>query len=99
MVTAKKMLKIIDIGLQIGRDFDVPVMINQWGIETDVTQGKTTYLNDMLTLMDEKGLHWTDWEWRNWGGTNAFGIIHNLTNKSVVVDNTQIEVFQEYIGG
>lgn len=50
--------------LRIGREYGVPVLLDQWGVQRGVA-GRIEYLRDMLSLLDEHGMHWTYWQWRH----------------------------------
>ena len=50
--------------LHLGRTQDVPLLMDQWGVQRGVP-GRLTYLKDMLSLLEQHSVHWIYWQWRH----------------------------------
>ena len=48
--------------------YDVPVWVDQWGLDAGASDGdasRAAYLDDLLALLGDGGVHWTYWIWRS----------------------------------
>ena len=48
--------------------YDVPVWVDQWGLDAGASDGdasRAAYLDDVLALLGDGGVHWTYWIWRS----------------------------------
>lgn len=64
--------------VEFAKEFNVPVWIDQWGVAGGAGGGpeaQSAYLNDVLSLFDDHGLHWSYWIYRRpqgvWSGSSC----------------------------
>ena len=74
--------------------YNKPIYIDQWGIWYNQTD-YLTYVNDLLSLMADKNVGSTNWQWRTWKLYN-YGIFHNESDGQSFFDENEIKVFQKY---
>eukprot|EP01084_Bolivina_argentea_P280688 480066_1 len=88
--------KALNVGIKLRETNNIPILINQCRLHYN-TPNRLSYVNDIVSLMQQKNIHWTYWQWRNYK-LDCDGLIHNLSNGSVVTDMQQIQVLQQYLG-
>ena len=86
--------------LRIAKTNGVPVIIDQWGVQRGAV-GRLEYLQDVLSLLEEHGVHWIYWQWRH-RSDRPFALIHMDDDgdswKEPRVDLTFVSAFASVLG-
>lgn len=75
-------------------EYNVPVYVNQWGVERQVPEnhGRLDYFRDLVSLFTEYGIHSSYWIWKYDGSDyswNGYEMVHNFTSNGTVAVNKQ----------
>merc|ERR1711957_448275 len=89
--------------VEFSKQYNVPVWIDQWGVQGRAGGGasaQSAYLDDVLDLFDEHGLHWSYWIYRRtkgeWSGAacpDSYALYCDMDDGSgyvkrdIIVDN------------
>ena len=77
--------KELDVISKFSAENNVPVWIDQWGLQAGAVGGDAVhdqYLDDILSEFDFRGFHWSYWIWRrdnNWA-TDGYAIERQNAN-------------------
>jgi len=75
--------------LQLMRQYNVPVLANQWGVKRSVgeARGRLRYAEDVATLFEAHGVHSALWIWRSYSkDTWGFELVHEDEAQRETVD-------------
>ena len=60
--------RLLQPALDFQQKYDVPVYIDQWALNAEASLSdadRAAYLDDVLSLFGDGGLHWSWWIWRS----------------------------------
>eukprot|EP01065_Artemidia_motanka_P006723 TRINITY_DN13281_c0_g1_i1.p1 TRINITY_DN13281_c0_g1~~TRINITY_DN13281_c0_g1_i1.p1 ORF type:complete len:415 (+),score=78.16 TRINITY_DN13281_c0_g1_i1:181-1425(+) len=89
--------------LPVRAKYNVPVIVNQWGVVHGVTkaQGRYQFMKDFAELMQSLHIGWTYWNWRGGGGTTwahgSFEFVFDYDNGTVGFDENAFAAVKPYM--